>query len=95
MPHIPRSISPTGQLGPIDAPRAEPRKAISKPPVPYMGSGKGEVDPASRLRGNKMVGKLSMKDWDVDPMRVLKQITGKEMVSDEHSGMVSDPERSS
>ena len=42
-----------------------------------------------------MVGKLSMKDWDVDPMRVLKQLTGKEMVSDEHSGMVSDPRRSS
>jgi len=96
MPHIPRSIAPTGQLGAINAPRAEPRKSLSKPPVPYMGSGRGEVDPiSSKLRGNKMVGKLSMKEWDVDPMRVLKQLTGKEMVSDEHSGMVSDPEQSS
>lgn len=60
-----------------------------------MGSGKGEVDPAARLRGNKMVGKLSMKDWDVDPLRVMKQIFNKEMMADEHSGMVSDAGRSS
>jgi len=42
-----------------------------------------------------MVGKLSMKDWDVDPMRVLKHLLNKEMVADEHSGLVSDPGRSS
>jgi len=90
MPHIPRRLAPTGQLGAIDAPRAAPRSTQSKPPVPYMGSGSGEVNPVSRkMRGNKMVGKLSMKDWDVDPLRVLKHL-GKEMTADEHSGVVSD-----
>jgi hypothetical protein len=55
-----------------------------------MGSGSGEVNPVRRkMRGNRMVGKLSMKDWDVDPLRVMKHL-GKEMVADEHSGMVSD-----
>ena len=43
-----------------------------------------------KMRGNKMVGKLSMKDWNVDPMRVIKHLLGKEMNADEHSGMVSD-----
>jgi len=35
-----------------------------------------------------------MKDWDMDPMRIMNHLLGKEMVADEHSGMVSDPERS-
>jgi len=95
MPHIPRRLAPTGQLGAFEAPRAAPRKAQSKPPVPYMGSGRGEVDPVKKLRGNKLVGKLSMKDWDIDPMRIINHLLGKEMVADEHSGMVSDPKRSS
>lgn len=35
-----------------------------------------------------------MKDWDMDPMRIMNHLLGKEMVADEHSGMVSDPKRS-
>lgn len=91
MPHIPRSMAPSGMIDPATVPRA-PRRPVTqkKPPVPYMGSGDGEVNPNSRLRtGNKMVGKLSMKDWDVDPLRILKQLHGKEIKVDEHSGMVS------
>ena len=91
MPHIPRSMAPSGLVDPATVPRA-PRRPVTqqKPPVPYLGSGKGEVDPANRLRsGNKMVGKLNMMTWDVDPLRVLGHLSGKEMKADEHSGMVS------
>jgi len=57
-----------------------------------MGSGNGEVDPTSRIRtGSQMVGKLSMKDWDVDPLRVMKHLFNKEFTADEHSGLVSGP----
>ena len=91
MPHIPRSLAPSGLVDPSTVPRA-PRKATTqkKPPVPYMGSGDGETDPARRMRtGNKMIGKLSMKDWDVDPVRILKMLTDREIKPDEHSGLVS------
>jgi hypothetical protein len=91
MPHIPRSMAPSGLIDPASLPRAPRRPATQqKPPVPYLGSGNGEVNPTSRLRtGNQMVGKLSMKNWDVDPMKIIKQLHGKEFKVDEYSGMVS------
>lgn len=30
-----------------------------------------------------------MKDWDVDPLRVMKHLFNKEVTADEHSGLVS------
>ena len=84
-------MAPSGLVDPSTVPRA-PRKSPTKakPPVPYMGSGEGEVNPVSRMRtGNNMVGKLSMKDWDVDPLRVMKHLSDKEYKADEHSGLVS------
>jgi hypothetical protein len=93
MPHIPRNTAPSGQLGgAFDAPKAAPRKARARPSVPYKGSEKSNVESP---RGSQFTSKLDMKSWDVDPMRILQQLLGKEMVADEHSGMVSDPERSS
>ena len=94
MPHIPRSMAPSGLVDPSTVPRAA-RKAPgkTKPPVPYMGSGKGEINPTSKLtQKNPLVKKLSMKDWDVDPLQVLKHLSDKEYKVDEHSGLVSDTE---
>ena len=91
MPHIPRSMAPSGMIDPATTPRA-PRKAplAQKPSVPYAGSGKGEANPSSKIRsGNQLVDKLSMKDWDVDPIKIMKHLTQQEVETDEHSGIVS------
>jgi len=84
MPYIPRSMAPSGLTDPSLVPRSS-KKSTKKSAVPYQGKPK---DP-QKERGNPMTNKLSMKDWDVDPMKVLNQITGKEHAADEHSGMVS------
>lgn len=91
MPHIPRSMAPSGLVDPATVPRAPRRAPLkAKPTVPYMGSGDGETNPVSRMRtGNQMVEKLSMKNWDVDPLRVMKHLFDKEVKADEHSGLVS------
>jgi hypothetical protein len=55
-----------------------------------MGSSTGEVTPTGKTRkSTQMVGKLSMKDWDVSPMKVMQHLYGKELKADEYSGMVS------
>ncbi len=90
MPHIPRSLAPLASA----APRA-PLSQGSKPPVPYMGSSPGEVAPnvARKKRSNGLVKKLSMSNWDVSPERVIKHLMNKELDIDEHSRLVSDPQR--
>jgi len=88
MPHIPRSMAPSGMIDPSTVPRAPIKN--TKPPVPYMGSSTGEVTPTGKTRkSTQMVGKLSMKDWDVSPMKVMQHLYGKELKADEYSGMVS------
>ena len=91
MPHIPRSMAPSGMIDPSTVPRAPVRQTTrTKPPVPYMGSSPGEIAPTERMRqGNQLVDKLSMKNWEVDPMKIIKQLSDKEVKSDEYSGMVS------
>lgn len=88
MPHIPRtSIAPSGLTSPDTVPRA-PKKATGnpKPATPYRGDAK----PVTESKKNSLMGdKLSMKDWDVDPMKVIKQLINREIKVDEHSGMVS------
>jgi len=85
MPYVPRNIAPLSGLG-VDfnaVPKSESKPA-AKPTVPYR------VDPPTpSSRSNPMAEKLSMQKWDVDPLRVMKQILGKEYKADEHSGMVS------
>ena len=91
MPHIPRSMAPSNLVDPSTVPRATKKPpGKQKPPVPYMGSGKGETNPVSRMtQKNSMVEKLNMKKWDVDPLTVMKHLSGKEVKVDEHSGLVS------
>jgi hypothetical protein len=71
-------------------PRA-PLKATNKPKpaTPYLsGETKKTGEPKPR---NPMMGdKLSMEDWDVDPMKIVKQLVSDRNVQvDEHSGMVT------
>ena len=90
MPHIPRtSIAPSSLASPGFVPQA-PRKPASgpKPATPYRGNTQPVAEPAKQK--NPMMGdKLSMKDWDVDPVKVIQQLLDKEITVDEYSGMVS------
>jgi len=87
MPHIPRSIDPSGLTSPDMVPRA-PKKATGspKPATPYRGDAK----PVTESKKNPLMGdKLSMKAWDVDPMKIIRHLINREFTVDEHSGMVS------
>jgi hypothetical protein len=91
MPHIPRSLAPSGLVNPDTVPRAPLRSTADKPPLPYMGSGKSEANPLDKVFGKKkMIGRINMEDWDVDPLKIYKNLTGKELAVDEHSRLVSD-----
>lgn len=96
MAYIPRSMAPSGRVDPATVPRAPLRTVSDKPPVPYLGSGKSEANPLEKIRGgkNKMVERLNMQEWDVDPVKVYKHMTEKELDVDEHSRLVS-PRRNS
>ncbi len=90
MPHIPRTLAPSGLTNSDGVPRAPLRTTAEKPPVPYMGSGDGEANPADRKQERKkLLGRISMEDWDVDPLKVYQYMTGKELAVDEHSRLVS------
>ena len=93
MPPVPRSLAPSGMIDPATVPRAPLRHTADKPPVPYLGSGKSEANPLEKITDGKkkMVERVNMRDWDVDPVRVYKHLTDKELVVDEHSRLVSDP----
>jgi len=91
MPYIPRSIAPVSGLG-LDfntVPKAPASSSgVPKPAVPLKSASSSFVAPRAAQK-NPLTGKLSMRDWDVDPLRVMKQILGKEYKADEHSGLVS------
>lgn len=69
-------------------PRAPLRSDLPKATVPQAAS---ESKPARAGRGLKFIDRLSMQDWDVDPLRVYVHLTGKELDVDEHSRLVSAP----
>lgn len=84
-------MAPSGLINPDSVPRAPVRSTADKPPVPYMGSGQSESNPLDKVLGRKkLIGRISMEKWDVDPLRVLKHLIGKELAVDEHSRLVSD-----
>ena len=90
MPHIPRSMAPSGQIDFGAVPRA-PKSSTKKATVPLKAPSSNRSTPKRPSgRGVKLVQKLSMRDWDVDPLRVLNHLTGKEITADEFSGVVSD-----
>ena len=92
MPHLRTQFMST-------APRAAlPSEA--KPPVPYLGSGKGEANPTTR-KDNKRASLISRLDpikYEVDPLRVanlMSQTAGsvpnRKYSTDEHTrGLVRD-----
>ena len=91
MPHIPTRFMST-------APRAEV-SPTSKPPVPYLGSGKGETNPVTQKSKVKstLLSSLDPFKYEVDPLRVLEtmqQVSGlpkRKYSVDEHTrGLVRD-----
>lgn len=89
MPHIPRSIAPSSLVDPASVPRAPARSTAVKPAVSFAGTGE---TPASKKPGrvrNQLMGKLSMKNWDVSSLQIIQQLVDKGVTADEHSGMVS------
>jgi hypothetical protein len=89
MPYVPRSIAPLTGLA-VDfntVPKAQ-SQPTSKATVPYRPT-RTEASRSGVKKSNPLNGKLSLKDWDVDPLKVMKQILGKEYKADEHSGLVS------
>ncbi len=87
MPYVPRR-APSGLVDPSTLPRA-PVTTTERPKVPFHGNSQQETKSASSKKGTKMVGKLSMRDWDVDPAKVFKSFFTNEVNFDEHSGLVS------
>lgn len=67
-------------------PRAPLRSALPKATVPQAVS---ESPPTRTRRGLKLIARLNMQNWDVDPLRVYGHLTGKELDVDEHSRLVS------
>lgn len=88
MPYIPRTNATTA-INAAGAPREPLRSTADKPPIPYLGSGKSEKNPLDNIIGRKkMLSRLDMSKWDVDPLQVLKSITGKEFVVDDYNRLV-------
>lgn len=92
MPHLPTQFMST-------APRAaSPR--TSKPPVPYLGSGKGESNPITKkgITKSSLISRLDPLKYEVDPLRVanlMSQTAGsvlnRKYRTDEHTrGLVRD-----
>jgi hypothetical protein len=91
MPHIPRtSMAPSNLTDPGFVPRAPKRSsATPRPATPYKGSTPPTAE-ETRNSKNPMLGdRLNMQDWDVDPVKIMRQLLGQEIKVDEYSGMVS------
>lgn len=85
MPHLPRNLAPTSGGFDFSSVPRQPIQAKKKVTVPYSQA-------EHTVRDNSLLGeKLNIKDWDFDPMRVIKILTGKEANKDEYSGLVSHP----
>ena len=69
MPHIPTQFMST-------APRAD-ISTSKKPPVPYLGSGKGESNPVTRNSKVKaeLVSRISPLKHEVDPVRIINMMS--------------------
>lgn len=67
-------------------PRAPLRSALSKATLPQAAS---ESEPARSGRKIKLIDRLNLQNWDMDPLRVYSHLTGKELDVDEHSRLVS------
>ncbi|OPZ61524.1 MAG: hypothetical protein BWY85_02380 [Firmicutes bacterium ADurb.Bin506] len=80
MPHIPRRTSPT--LGVPQEFQKPPAQA--HPPLPKSK----EVDSPAKRRTSLGVPKMSLHDYKVDEMQVLKTMFGKEPDVDPYTGQL-------
>lgn len=87
MPHIPRTLSPTG-FNFNQLPKA-PKRETPKKAVPYKPSTSASSLSPTLKQGNGLISKLSLKEWDFSPLQVYKLLMQKEANSDEYSGLVS------
>ncbi len=87
MPHIPRTLSPTS-FDYNALPKA-PKTSKPKAQVPYKPSTSLNSLSPTVSKGNSLISKLSMKEWDFNPLQVYKILMQKEAKSDEYSGLVS------
>ena len=83
MPRQPRKLSPS------TTPREAGNSLNAPVPAPYLGSGKDEEDPRKQRDRVKLIGRVSMFDYEVDPLSVLKTLTGNEYIKNESTGLVS------
>lgn len=90
MPHVPRRIAPTSGARPDLTTTPRP-SAQSRPPVPYRGSAEGEE--SFQLGHNqKMIPKLSLRNFQMPVEKVYKVLFGKEPEIDERTrGLVPPP----
>ena len=88
MPYVPRqALNSTSGVRPelTTIPRAARR--ANKPPVPYLGSSPGEQTFELNQKKNPGIGRMSIKDHTMDPMRVIELLFGRNGVQvDEFSG---------
>lgn len=85
MPYIPRNLAPLSVPDLSKVPKEPKVKAavISATPI-----NRPNQESSSR-KTNPFMGKLNMYDWQMPVTRVYKNLTGKELVTDEHNGLVS------
>ncbi len=93
MAYIPRQLAPTSGFNLNSVPQQPKSSSGPKPSVSFKGPRVPRANPMAR-ETNPLVGKVNFKDWDVDPMRIMKHLLDKEMVADEHSGLVSNSRHS-
>ena len=85
MPYIPRNLAPLSVPDLSKVPKEPKVKAAVTVATPIN---KPKQENSSR-KTNPFMGKLNMHGWQMPVARVYKNLTGKELVTDEHNGLVS------
>ena len=83
MPYIPRTLAPTSSIDPSMVPRAPITERKAQVPL------NNDNAKIYSRKTNPFMSKLNMYKWDVDPLKVYKQLTKKDLNVDEHTGLVS------
>lgn len=78
---------PVDPLDSNNLPKAPLSDAGKRADIPIKASGIGDYT----NKQNALMSRLSMKKWDVDPIKIYKLLTEKELDVDEYSGLVSKP----
>ena len=87
MPYIPRTLATSNFISSDNVPKAPVKSKAAKLPVPYNGPDTS-AHSNTGTKENGFIGRINMSKWDVDPVKILKNLTGKELAIDEHSRLV-------